>query len=99
MAQGELTARETAAWDQLAAGLRSATDASRRPPERRTAPSPAAAVFVAVVLFCALALLVAGSVGGLDALSTAGVAVWVAGVLAVSHLLGHGPRLPWRRRG
>ncbi|MFG2867391.1 hypothetical protein [Streptomyces sp. NPDC048338] len=52
------------------------------------------AVFAALV--CALSMLVAARATGVEVLAWAGVVVWVASVLAVSHLLGHGPRPPWR---
>ncbi|MFI8293676.1 hypothetical protein ACIGBL_31515 [Streptomyces sp. NPDC085614] len=54
-------------------------------------------LLVAAVLLCAPALVVAGRVSGLAVLAWVGVVMWVAGVLAVSHFAGHGPRPPWRR--
>ncbi|MFE1232317.1 hypothetical protein [Streptomyces sp. NPDC058745] len=51
---------------------------------------------VLAALVCALSLLVAARAIGFEVLAWAGVIMWVASVLAVSHLLGHGPRPPWR---
>lgn len=95
MAQGALTPRETAAWDQLAADLADGARCAGRP-IRRAAPARASVLAVFAALVCALSMLVAARATGFEVLAWAGVIMWVTSVLAVSHLLGHGPRPPWR---
>ncbi|MFJ4776297.1 hypothetical protein [Streptomyces sp. NPDC088762] len=88
----ELTARETAVWDQLVCELsesRVRTAHSRAGRGRRGV--------LAVLLLATLALLIAGSLAGSEVLAWSGVIAWVAAVLITSHLHGHGPRLPLRR--
>ncbi|CAL9338173.1 hypothetical protein SUDANB120_00212 [Streptomyces sp. enrichment culture] len=96
MARTGLTAREAAAWEQLAAQLSDADAAT--PPARTpdTGRHRARLAVAAALLPTALLLLVAGSATGSGALAWGGVTAWIGAVLTVSHVLGHGPRLPWR---
>ncbi|RSS93128.1 DUF3040 domain-containing protein [Streptomyces sp. WAC05292] len=101
MARTGLTAREAAAWDQLAAQLSDADAAP--PPAARTADRTrhrarhrARLAVAAALLPTALLLLLAGSATDSGPLAWGGVTAWIGAVLTVSHVLGHGPRLPWR---
>lgn len=91
MAGSELTARETAAWDQLVCEL--SEDRARSEGGR---PGRGRQAVMMVLLLATLALLVTGSFAGSEALAWIGVGAWVAVVLLMSHLHGHGPRLPLR---
>ncbi len=91
MAGSELTVREAAVWDQLVCEL----NESRARAERSRVGRGRQAV-VAVLLLATLALLIAGSLAGSEVLAWSGVGAWVTAVLIMSHLHGHGPRLPTR---
>ncbi len=96
--------RESAAWDQLVAGLRDESHGgSRARPDRRAERRaerrlPVGLVLVMATLLCAaLALVVAAGMNGEGRLVWAGVAVWIAAIVSVSYVLGHGPHVPHRR--
>ncbi|MDX2396261.1 MULTISPECIES: hypothetical protein [unclassified Streptomyces] len=48
------------------------------------------------ILAAAFVMLVVGAIARAEALAWSGVTVWVNAVLIVSHIQGHGPRLPVR---
>ncbi|MGI5447781.1 hypothetical protein ACQEVM_18875 [Streptomyces sp. CA-243310] len=95
-----LTVRESAAWDQLVAGLRDESHGgSRARPDRRARRRlPVGLMVVMATLLCAaLALVAAAGMNGEGRLVWAGVAVWIAAIVSVSYVLGHGPHVPLRR--
>ncbi|MFD9456592.1 hypothetical protein ACFWBC_26280 [Streptomyces sp. NPDC059985] len=94
MARSELTAAETAVWDQLVAELSGTGGRVSR--TRRGARRRRLAMIVAMTA-AAFVMLVAGVIAGAEALAWSGVIVWVNAVLIVSHVQGHGPKLPVRR--
>ncbi|MET9959885.1 hypothetical protein ABZ128_12625 [Streptomyces sp. NPDC006326] len=98
MAGTRLTARESALWDQLVAELdqRSGAPEPTRGRGRGTVGAGGLGV-TAVLLSAALMLLVSASLVRSEPLAWGGVIAWIGAVLTVSHLQGHGPRLPWHR--
>ncbi|MEU7555104.1 hypothetical protein AB0B01_22655 [Streptomyces sp. NPDC044571] len=98
MAGTQLTARESALWDQLVAELDDGSAAPESTRTRRPETGRARRLGVtAVLLPAAVMLLVSASLVESEPLAWGGVMAWIGAVLTVSHIQGHGPRLPWRR--
>ncbi|WP_411107602.1 hypothetical protein [Streptomyces sp. cmx-4-9] len=100
MARARLTVREAAAWDQLVAGLRDESlGAGAEGPGRRAGQQlPVGLLLVLGILLCAaLVVLLAAGMSGEGRLVWAGVVVWIAAIVSLSYVLGHGPHPPCRR--